>query len=364
MDFVPISDFKIKIEPPGYKSEDQLAIESVAIDTREIIIATDDIYTGPFTPSYDAEDRGLEQLATTIEQLFAFSSSVKKYGLTRSLISFADYNRNLSGAIKEIPSLESLLADRSVSKSTDVVAAVEASIADAISIFVRKLKARFKNLITRITTKTDRLDAVALHIKTLKDMMDEGRICDENLFKKKTFKNLMNRRDLFSSFQDIVTIEAFIHKISTTSFPTDKESYESWFREVKTDFDHIGKEINIVLRESCTWDILKEDDDEYTGHVPRKPETLEELGYKIEDFDRVVDEFLKGRKILPKFTTMVMTMSSLLRNSANHESEKYLQQSARVYCNVVNILADFSGHILDTATVRVLKAIFSCTKKK
>ena len=60
----------------------------------------------------------------TISQLTAFKDAVAQYGLTRSLLAFANHDQTLSNAIPTIPAV--LTADRSVKNSQDVIAAVEA----------------------------------------------------------------------------------------------------------------------------------------------------------------------------------------------------------------------------------------------
>ena len=353
MTFVPITEMNINIEGPRRTiGEKEKVVES---------LRSDDIHTEAFEFRYDNEARDLEELAISIEQLSAFRDTVKRYGLTRSLISFADYDKKLSGAIAAVPALEALGSDRSVKSSSDVVVALEASIADAIEIFLRKMKARVKNLIIRITAKAERLGATALHIKTLKTMMESGRVLNEKLATTRQFK-LMSRNDLFSSIKTCGDVEAFITKIARTKFPTNEVSYKEWLDEVRREFDPIGREINIKILDHGGWDILEED----LTSSPWSKNTLRGYGYtKIEDFLLIVEAFEKAEKIIPQYISAVNVMYNYLRQSSvNHESEKYIRHAVASYCSLVSILTDQTSYILCTAAIDVLKAIFSCTEKK
>lgn len=65
------------------------------------------------------------ELTQTHSRLVALHASIQKYGLTRSLVAFADYDKSLSSAVPEVPALESLQHDRSVKNSTEATAALE-----------------------------------------------------------------------------------------------------------------------------------------------------------------------------------------------------------------------------------------------
>ena len=346
MAFVPITDLKIKIENPRITQEKENVVEA---------LCSDGIRTDEFELRHDNEDRDIEKLSEAIEQLGALRDSVKRHGLTRSLVSFADYNKKLSGAIS---ALESLGTDLSVRKSKDVVVALEASIADHIELFLRKLKARAKNLIARITSKVERLESDILHIKTMQKMIEEGRELSETLAKTKSFF-LLDRNTLFEYFKCSYREEEFARRLVSEKLPDGEAEYKTWLTHIRDEFKKISNEVtNLEINEYGRFQVI----DSSRGGATR--DTLSGHGYKLEDFIAIAEEFHKSEKLLREFSSHILKIVDLLRISQNDPTMLYLHKAAVTALNIVWVLAEQTAWNKSVAAMSVLRAIFTCTEKK
>lgn len=352
MPFIPITDIKVQIEDPQQKVVNTQNNE----DILSTFLATE-CDTEAFVQTYDPESAKLDSLLETIEQLFAFNMSIKRYGLTRSLVSFADHNTNLSRSIPQVPSLENLSSDRSVKNSTDVVVAVEASIRDSIDLFVRKLAARAKNFIDRIKFQAARLNATKLHINTVKKMFDEGRVLDEEQLKTRTFK-LLNRDELLRAFKNIEMAAQFSQKITSMKLPDGESEYQKWLSEIQSLFEPLGHELHVSLEDRG----LSFDDIEKSS-LPTK-RTLTEHGYtSIEDINLIAVEYPKVEKLVLEYNGHLNRVASMLGHNEHDPTMKYLHRSSETIFNTLFILADWSVWVMDKAAFNVLKALFACSKK-
>jgi len=132
MAFNPLADFKIQVEVPKHVPK---VVTVDAVEEGRLLLAE------KTSLQLAKEEIELASIRSTIEQLSAFGATVSRYGLTRSLLAFADHNKVLSTAIPAIPSIETLTSDRSAKNSKDVVAAVEASVASMKEVYQHKLAA-------------------------------------------------------------------------------------------------------------------------------------------------------------------------------------------------------------------------------
>jgi len=142
MAFNPLADFKIQVEAPKHVPK---VVTGDAVEEGRLLLAE------KTSLQLAKEEIELASIRSTIEQLSAFGATVSRYGLTRSLLAFADHNKVLSTAIPAIPSIETLTSDRSAKNSKDVVAAVEASVASMKEVYQHKLAAHV-NTKKKVTT--------------------------------------------------------------------------------------------------------------------------------------------------------------------------------------------------------------------
>ena len=346
-----ITDFNIRVEPG-------ISIRS-ADETIQETLVTGSIYTEPFELPIDRESVHLDRCLETIEHLTALRDSIKRYGLTRSLISFADYNKALSDNIKAIPALESLTADKSVKNSTDAIAALEAGIVDHVDLFIRKLKARAKNFIARIFSNIEKLDSNILHIKTMRTMLDEGRVIDSNQAKTKKFR-LLNRKELFYYFGLAAKEADFSAKLASLKLPDSEAEYKKWMTT-------ISKEFNAIDPDSDTGFSLNE-----YGRLELKigsqPEvgynTLDGAGYTLDDFDPIAAEFPKTEKFLKGFRQDLSRIAGLLNMSHNDPTMIYIHKAANLSYDIIWSLAVAASWNTSVAGLNVLRGIFACSVKK
>ena len=347
MTFVPLTDITVEVVAPRHHPD--RIIDSIDLYAEEIT-------TEAFMLTYDNEAVSLENLLSTIEQLTAFNNAVKKYGLTRSLIAFADYDKTLSTAIPAIPSLEALMSDRSVKSSAPVVASVEASIADAVSVFATRFKARIQNTIARIAGRAKKLDAVIIHITTLKDMVDKGRILDDKQLKTRQFL-LLPHAKLTSYINAISKIEALVKHIVNEELPTNEATFKTWINKLCADFNSLGLSDTIKMTPQGKLDISTKDEvvrDNLQGH-----------GYtKLEEFSGLVAEAVRIDKSISAFNDDLQHLFKQRWDSRNDQTMMWTHRAALTCEKTVWMLGMFVIWIGDPVIPNVLKALFACSEKK
>lgn len=347
--FRPLTDFQVSIE-----SKQPARPEADLGDT----VLPGAIVTEPFELALDPEHIALETALRTIDQLTAFKVAIGRHGVTRALIAFADHDKTLSAAIPAVPALETLTSDLSPKRSGDITAAVEASITDAIEVFLRKLRARAKNLIARIAAKGEHLDAKKLHIKTLKEMIGEGRVFDEHLAKTRQY-TLLRKDKLETAMKIAEELVVFTEKFSGQSLPDGEAAYKAWLGKVRAAINPryrpCGGEINEIGR-------LVSLDSDSELDVARG--TLVDHGYtSLGDFDHVLREFDKVDNPAERYMACVKKIVPLMQQSHGDPTLAYLHKAAVLFFNVIWTNATWSMWLLNIATFDVLKAIFACTEK-
>jgi len=344
-EFRPLKDLVVSISDHGPKPLNKVDLSLIDV-----------INTEPFEMMVDIESVSLDNLQETISQLRALKAAIERFGVTRSLIAFADYNKILSSAIPAVPSLESLAGDLSVKRSGDVIVALEASISDAIEIFIRKLKARAKNMIARLKDKGEKIHAHDLHIKTLKKMISEGRELDEKQAKTRAFR-LLDKARLHHAFDLVLKIDAFSKSLSNEPLPDSETTYKEWLSKNREIINNFAKDLG--------WSL-----DEYGRFVDSEPNfplttaTLVDHGYtSLSDFDTISNEFDKIEKISDNYAAYFSKVISLLDHSRNDPTMAYLHKSSVIVYNVLWAYGIWSMWVLDNAAFNVLKAIFACSEK-
>jgi hypothetical protein len=350
MSFVPLKDISVEIITPPQRHQ--------AREVTRPTLFIEDIDAAPFELQLDREEVELEQALTTINQLTAYTASVKRFGLTRSLQAFADYDRTLSSAIAAVPALEALTGDRSVKHSADVVVAVEASISDAIDVFKRKLKARAKHLIARLGAKTEKLDATLLHIMTLKEMISEGRVFNEKEFSSRQF-NLLNHDQLFKMYQLVPQALEIAKKVTTTQLPDGEIAYKAWLGEIRAAFNPFGKQIGVELNELGRIITLPEDP------IDLVRDTLRGHGYtNLDEFGAIAEQVVKLKKLLPEFSAGLNRLSIMAAGTHREPTLQYLHRATVVSYAVVWTLGSWVAWVALGASATVLKSMFACTERK
>jgi hypothetical protein len=341
MNFCRLQDIQVALVEP------RIITTNSSVET--ILLLSGDVATGQFIPSHEHEARELEDRIATIEQLTAFKSAVEQYGLTRSLLAFADHDKTLSSAIAAVPALETLKADRSVRNSTDVVSAVEASIMDAITVFLRKLRARAKNILLRLSGKAERLDAIKLHIKTLSEMIGEGRVLDQTKFKTKQYY-LLNKHDLFEAFQDVERAEAFATHIAKAPLPGTEAAFHDWSAKLDADFRKVfGTKMTMP--------------DEIAAHA--RKDTLAGHGYGgLDDFGLIEAAFERIHKSKSVWVDTINVVNRRIQHTADDPTMLYLHKSSVAALDVIWTFACFTYWVADDAANNVMKALFDCSEKK
>jgi len=321
------------------------------------VILGSDIETESFEFTPDAESLELATILTTIDQLEAFNGSIKRYGLTRSLLAFADHDRVLSQAIPAIPALETLTSDRSVKNSADVVAAVEASIGDAIQVFVMKLKARIKNMIGRMTGKAKKLNVIILHVKTLQEMMAKGREFDETALKTRKFK-LVPHDYLFAGYKSIPAKESLVKMLTETELPDSEAEFKPWLEKVRREFNALKY---ITETEMDQFGKLKYD----YSKTPNTEDTVHGHGYtNLGEFNEIAGHIESLYKSVDGYISMLNSLGEKYRVTKTTATLMWSHRASDVAFDVVYFLFLNDIWLGAYASFNVIKAMFACTEKK
>lgn len=349
MTFKSISDIKIKIEAPK--------------QTRDVVNEIDILLSGSirtekfeFLPAYESFE--FKAILSTINQLTAFGASVKRYGLTRSLLAFADHDKTLSVAIPTIPSLETLTSDRSVKNSTDIIAAVEASVGDMVEVFRRKFTARVKNMIERFTSNGKKIDAELFHIKALKDMIAEGRVLDEKAISTRQF-NLPNHDVLFEQYKLLPLAKTLFEKLESTHIPNDEKSYNAWLAAITPAFNAWGRMNNCKLDshgQIATVDGKPLSENE----ISVSSNTLKNHGYtNLEEFNTIAD-------IAATCPERLKVLNAWLDRLAGNytQATDYLEKALETQYSIVHQVGSWEVWVTSGASYHAMLALFACSEQK
>lgn len=317
-------------------------------------------HTEKFVPTRYLDSLATEQIFQTVQNLIALKTSIERYGLTRSLLSFADHNKILSSTIPAIPSLESLTTDRSVKNSSSVIAALETSISDMIKNYITKIKDRVKNFLSRLTKKKEKGNETKLYLKKIEDMMNEGRVIDENCvnnYRPKVFESQF----VYKILKDTDLYHNAFQQMLIKNPPTTEESYTAWVKDLQNHFNPIIKDINIYIDDHGSWEII---DNDHSGEDPEYgKKTITELGYKISDIHSLIELYKKTTSNLSKYDGYIRSFSDKIEYAiTDQESKEWCSYAENNYVSILEVLSDHTCHILDTA-LDAIKAIFHCTKK-
>lgn len=315
------------------------------------------IETEPFNFTPGAESLELATILTTIDQLEAFNVSVKRYGLTRSLLAFADHDRVLSQAIPAIPALEALTSDRSVKNSADVVAAVEASIGDAVQIFVMKLKARIKNMIGRMAGKVEKLDNILLHVRTLQALMAKEREFDEKAWKTRKFR-LVSHDYLFGGFKSILAKEGLMKMLTETELPDTEAEFKPWLTKVRSEFNALQYATETELDQFGSLKCVQKT-------APITEDTVYGHGYtNLSEFNEIVRQMESIAKSLDGYRSILDGICEKYHATKNTPTLMWPHRASNIALNVLYFLFMNEIWFGDNASFDVVKAMFACTEKK
>lgn len=190
------------------------------------------------------------KLLESLEHLKALRDSVQKYGLTRSLVSFADYDKNLSTYIPEIPSIENLISDKSVKNSAHIVVAIEGKISDILNLFKDKIKAFFLKFNKKQKESEEKVKHLYNRVSEYETELKSG----SRVFNKNLAKNIILSKYRAVSFSDL--IKAFksanstgnvINQIGSLKIPLTEEEFKRWILDVTTKLKTVEDFIGIKI---------------------------------------------------------------------------------------------------------------------
>lgn len=296
----------------------------------------------------------LENLIQTYENLNAFKNSVMKYGLTRSLISMADYNKSLSENIPEIPSLENLHSDRSAKNSADIVAAVEVKLGTLADYIKQKIKDKISNLTKRKEINDRTWNSYLNKMHTLYTIITKDeRIFDEKEAREREVK-LPKYDELIHNMKLIKELPRILQEIVDHKLPVSKEEFDHWIVEIREKIKPVEKVY--VHTFSDTGRIIYNNenviDEDY------KKLSLSELGYdSIEKFHEIYDLFVESLKAFNKDVSYT-------------NIQEPPEGDLHIFYDAFDVIDDlvYSSYRTNTwltsKSMTAMKAIFWCTDKK
>jgi len=326
-----LSDLKVNIITPQQK---QNKIDDM------FLLMEQSINCESFEIPFDKNSYKLEKLQETIVHLRVLKDSISRYGLTRSLLSFVDHDKKLSSVISTIPSLENLSADRSVKNSTDMVASLEASIADHLKVLSIQFKLQLKKMINSISEKSEIFDKAYSHLAALEIMIREGRVLDTNALNTKKF-TILSKSQLLFCFNHYDKSKEYTNNLIHIELPNNAESYKLWeekfdatFKPLRT--DEIGPTLN----------------------------TLHNHGYtSLDDFESIFNYYKRIQKEdsiwIDSFKLFVDIYNHTMHNSSSIELNKAASKTAFA----IRGLALFHYWVALNVVPHILKALFTCSEK-
>ena len=198
----------------------------------------------------DVDKVELDKLMVTLNNLVAFKESVAKYGLTRSLVAFADHDKSLSSVIPQVPALENLASDRSVKNSKDVVVAVEGKITDVtklisekIKSLIEKFKARFHKKIEVVKSTVEKLDEMHKYVNKSNMVFNKDKAKEQKIYD-------IPYTEMLTILKETRTSLDVILKVSKFDIPTADTEFTTWISRVRSTLEPVKRCIEFFPDES------------------------------------------------------------------------------------------------------------------
>jgi hypothetical protein len=353
-----LKDMKVTIvgeRPAPLSSEETSAIEA--------FLETDPIMASSFDAHLRDDLHAITAQLTTIDDLIALKQSIEKYGMTRSLLSFANHNNLLSTAITAIPSLESLTSDRSVKNSQDVVVALEGAIGERLEIFFKTIKARFENFLKHFKRNEEHLHKYVVRMQVLGKMIDQGRTFDDDKAKKRMIVGHPYVH-LIEQLENVHRVVDVSEKIVHQDLPFTFDAYNTWHEKMRALVGSISDLTHLHVTSNGQFG----DDD--TDNWTKK--SLHEFGYdSIDKFHKMMPllaSVLKSVKMLNRVdwhiqdihndTYTITPGGMIIANS----SMQYVREACEFIMTAIYHLYHWVADV-GTAAYTAMKDIFSCTTK-
>lgn len=308
----------------------------------------------------DQDRLDLQTQRRTINELVALKHSIQRHGLTRSLVSFANHNGILSGAIPQIPAVEQLLSDRSVNKSQDVVAAIEVQIGLATTVFWRTLKARMLNMINIFRSSQEHLSSLTVKMNVLKHMIDEGRSFDEDAARTKKI-SLLDFGVLKEKLDALPHVEQALTKIVALGIPIGSTQSTTWMQTFIREVNALTPITGLFYNERGS---LKHTQD---TNRPKFASLLDHGYTSLSMFDTLlemiphVDMFQKH--LFSHINNLEKFVTQDHDRDTDIENDHFVHQEAEDLMNFIFSIYQWSTSIGYVQLSRAMRAMFYCTIK-
>jgi hypothetical protein len=308
-----------------------------------------------------SEDRvACGEMMRLYDTLSAFKASVGRYGLTRSLVSFADYAKELSSEIPEIPAIEGLVADKSAKNSVDVVAAVEVKMATLIEFMKQSIKDAIKNLFKRGRYKLGDLSMQDRKLSTLEEILHRDNLVFDKEEAAKKMIRAPKHDEMMHDLHLIGELSKVFADISSKPIPHTQAEYGPWMESIASRL----KPVETICRYTTRDGRVVRTETSGLGRKSYPKASLESLGY---------DSLEKYHEILALYRSVCNQLSEDYRNYVESRmfeghvpedtNDHVVNMSFDVVCSIFENV-DWAMGWMDEYPFRIMKAIFWCTDKK
>lgn len=301
-----------------------------------------------------------ERLRMTMENLKDLQNlrtSIKLFGMTKSLLSFANHDHSLTALIPEIPSLETLKTDLSPKQSQDIIVALEAKIGALISYIWTTLKSDFKAFFQKNKYHLVGLDSIVRAVDDMNHLLSEGRQFDKDYAEQKKVK-LPKFNDLINIIKHIHDYVEMVSEYVKQSLPLTHSEYHDWINKLDKSMMKYKSICRYTLNPSGHMGLHNSDSE--LKHVYEKT-SLTELGYSgLEQFKTIYTEFKNTVQILDMVMSKDIT-STLPRPDDQKDASKSVINDAvaviyDLYHNIQHMQSWLEVHVPQS-----LRAIYFCT---
>ena len=300
----------------------------------------------------------IEGLFCDLNNLQALIESIKTFGLTKSLLSFADHDGTLSSTIPEFPALEDLTQDVSPRYTGPVIAALEAKIGKLVEYIWTTVKSEFRGFFRKNKYHLFRLDAVVNKTDALAKLL-EGRTFDKDYASKRQLK-APSFEALISGMEHIAEYTKVLQQFSKMELPVSYGDYHPWVQKL----DEMTQSFHPICRYIVVSNGTIAKNPKYVLRQDYKRSSLVSLGYTdLDKFATIRNKFKETVTIIDEFLNDVYNVDKFFKlGNEEHAARSVASEGVTVLFHLYdNIVAMMSW--VEQYAAMTMKALFFCADK-